>query len=88
MPKKLDPLEPLDGFNLLAMFVDVWVAEPGCLEAPVVVFVAAAGRPAVTLVAAADAGPADRTGLSAFNLQISYVLTFAYGFDPEFFSRP
>jgi hypothetical protein len=84
LPKKLDPLEPLDGFSLLAMLEDVWVAEVG-LEAAVAVFVAVA---AVAFGGAVVDGPAEGIGLSAFNLKVSFILTFTYGFDPEFFSRP
>jgi hypothetical protein len=74
----------LDGFSLLAMLEDVWVVEAG-IGAAVAVLVAPA---VVALGGAVVDGPAEGIGLSAFNLKVSLILVFTYGFDPEFFSRP
>jgi len=88
LPKKLEVVEPLDGFSLLAIL-------EYALSAGIVILAAAGAG----LAGGADAlegalagtvvdGAVEVSGLSLFNLNFSFVVVFTYGFDPESFSRP
>jgi len=86
LPKKLEAVDALDGFSLLAIWEYALSAEI------VVLAIAGAGLAGgVDARAGALVGPdgaVELSGVSVFNLNFSFIVVSTYGFDPESFSRP